>query len=150
MTWYPAAALLLFISSVSAGGGGGGGAINMTVYHLNPYSAGAVPINMDTGDALGDLYFYLGQFLLPLECANATKEGRAHFDCDNPERVDPNLVVTKVDMQIDSRTTKYSACNLCNGTDPFTRKPCQKGTYTCDCFSRNHSATCDARKVGKE
>merc|ERR1719321_1296303 len=81
---------------------------NLTVYHLNPASAGAVPINMDTGDARGDLFFYLGQFLLPMECANASKEGRAHFDCDNPERVDPNLVVTKVEMQIDSRTTLYS------------------------------------------
>jgi len=123
---------------------------NLTVYHLNPASAGAAPINMDTGDAAGDLYFYLGEFLLPLECANASKEFRAHFDCDNPERVDPNLVVTKVDMQIDYRFTNYSACNLCNGTDPFTHKPCTVGTYVCDCFSHHHSGGCDASKVGAE
>merc|ERR1712013_428773 len=72
---------------------------NLTVYHLNPASAGALPVNMDTGDAPGDLYFYLGEFLLPLECQNVSKESRAHFDCDNPERVDPNLVVTKVDLE---------------------------------------------------
>ena len=42
----------------------------LTVYHLNPASAGAIPRNMDTGDALGDLYFYLGEFLLPIECLN--------------------------------------------------------------------------------
>merc|ERR1711907_498777 len=73
---------------------------DITVYHLNPKSAGAKPVNMDTGDARGDLYFYLGQFLLPLECKNVSKQSRAHFDCDNPERVDPNLVVTRVEMEV--------------------------------------------------
>jgi len=121
----------------------------LTVYHLNPASAGALPVNMDTGDVAGDLYFYLGQFLLPLECANASSASRSHFDCDNPERVDPNLVVTKVDMIIDSRKTAYSACNLCNGTDPFTRKPCVNGTYVCDCFGHG-SAPCDRAKIGSE
>merc|ERR1719321_272288 len=125
---------------------------NLTVYHLNPASAGAIPINMDTGDARGDLYFYLGQFLLPLECANQSKEGRAHFDCDNPERTSKDLVVTKVEMEIDSRPTTYSACNLCNGTDPLTRKPCKVGTYVCDCFAdwHNSSQKCDAKRVGSE
>jgi len=124
---------------------------NLTVYHLNPVSAGAVPVNMDTGDARGDLSFYLGEFLLPLECANASKEVRAHFDCDNPERVDPDLVVTKVDMLIDSRITSYSGCNLCNGTDPFSGRPCAKGSYVCDCLSSFHKGgPCDPKKVGIE
>lgn len=106
---------------------------------------------MDTGDARGDLYFYLGQFLLPLECKNVSKQSRAHFDCDNPERVDPNLVVTRVEMELDPTAfTTYSACNLCNGTDPFSRKPCINGTYICDCESHHHSGSCDATKVGKE
>lgn len=73
----------------------------------------------------------------------------AKFDCDNPERVDPNLVVTKVDMAIDSRTTKYSLCNLCNGTDPFSKKPCEKGTYTCDCEHwGGRTGTCDPMRLG--
>jgi len=122
---------------------------NLTVYHVNPKSAGALPVNMDTGDALGDLYFYLGQFLLPLECKNVSKQSRAHFDCDNPERVDPNLVATKVDMRVDPEWTTYSACNLCNGTDPFTQQPCKLGTYICDCESR-HGPPCDHTKVGQE
>jgi len=123
---------------------------DLTVYHLNPRSAGAKPVNMDTGDALGDLYFYLGEFLLPLECnsSTSTKESRAHFDCDNPERFGSDLVVTRVQMQVDSSFTQYSACNLCNGTDPFTRKPCTKGTYICDCESRGGG--CSATKVGME
>lgn len=123
-------------------------AMNQTVYHLNPATAGALPINMDTGDALGDLYFYLGQFLLPLECKNVSSQSRAHFDCDNAERVG-NLVVTRVDMQYDSRVTGYSGCNLCNGTDPFTRKPCKKGTYICDCESAfGGGPKCNSSRVG--
>jgi len=118
---------------------------NLTVYHLNPLSAGALPVNMNTGDAQGDLYFYLGQFLLPLECKNASRESRATFDCDNAERRDPSLVVTQVNLEVDVRTTTYSACNLCNGTDPFTGGMCERGTYICNCFG----ARCRRNKVGK-
>ena len=28
---------------------------NITVYHVNPHKYGAVPVNMDTADATGDL-----------------------------------------------------------------------------------------------
>eukprot|EP01065_Artemidia_motanka_P000736 TRINITY_DN1033_c0_g1_i1.p1 TRINITY_DN1033_c0_g1~~TRINITY_DN1033_c0_g1_i1.p1 ORF type:complete len:343 (+),score=108.21 TRINITY_DN1033_c0_g1_i1:69-1097(+) len=121
---------------------------NLTVYHLNPIAAGQIPVNMDTGDAQGDLYFYLGQFLLPLECAG-DPQGMSGFDCHNPERVDPGLVVTKVDIVVDSRYTTYSACNLCNGTDPFTGNECTVGSYVCDCFS-HESGVCDPTKVGAE
>jgi hypothetical protein len=87
---------------------------NLTVYHVNPASAGEVPVNMNTGDAAGDLFFYLGQFLLPLEyasfgqplrrrekrppfvCRCADVGFRSEFDCGNLERVGKNLVVTKV------------------------------------------------------
>jgi len=126
---------------------------NITVFHLNSRSAGAVPTNMDTGDVLGDLNFYLGQFLLPLECRDP-----AHvtgFDCNNPERVDPDLVVTKVVMEVDSRFTNYSACNLCeNGTDPLfpfltNRSDCEIGTYVCDCADwTGQGLVCDSLSVG--
>lgn len=121
------------------------------MYHLNPASAGALPVNMDTGDVFGDLYFYLGEFLLPLECAGQSEEGRAHFDCDNPERVDPDRVVTRVGLEVDMRMwTHYSGCNLCNGTDPFTNKSCVVGTYVCDCFNQYYPARCNPKGVGKE
>lgn len=117
---------------------------------MNPVSAGAYPVNMDTGDALGDLYFYLGQFLLPLECQNVSAESRAHFDCDNPERVSKDLVVTRAEMSFDDRFTGYSGCNLCNGTDPFSRKPCVVGTYICDCEGHEHDpSACNSHKVGE-
>lgn len=127
-----------------------GGTETIKVYHLNPISAGVVPVNMDTGDALGDLYFYLGQFLLPVECADPHASGSSGFDCNNPERRDPSLVVTEVDLEVDTGYTVYSACNLCNGTDPLSGKPCELGTYVCDCFSdSNTTAPCDRSKVGK-
>lgn len=120
-------------------------ALMLTVYHVNPLSAGALPIDQDTGDIPGDLYFYLGDFLLPLECANKTAAAIQGFDCGNVER-SGDLVVTKVDMKIDKNVSGYMACNLCNGTDPFTQKPCQKGTYVCDCQDRVNG--CDPTKVG--
>jgi hypothetical protein len=53
-------------------------------------------------------------------------------------------------MKVDEDTTTYSACNLCNGTDPFTGKTCQKGTYVCDCESHHGGgAKCDPTKIGK-
>mmetsp|Transcript_103582 Transcript_103582/g.189616 ORF Transcript_103582/g.189616 Transcript_103582/m.189616 type:complete len:367 (+) Transcript_103582:30-1130(+) len=124
---------------------------NLTVYHVNPIHAGATPVDMDTGDALGDLTFYLNDLLLPLECNNATTDWRQTFDCDNPERVDHNLVVTKVDLSIDSRFTTYSACNYCTGSDPFTGQPCVPGSYSCSCMtSAMKLPPCDRTRVGME
>lgn len=123
-------------------------AVSLTVYHLHPNSTGSIPIDMDTGDAPGDLFFYLTGFLLPLECANATPAPARHgLDCDNPERIDPNLVLTKVELQIDSRFTTYSACNVCNGTDPISGKTCKIGSYVCNCFGQD--TACNSTQVGK-
>lgn len=119
--------------------------MDLTVYHVNPLSAGAIPIDQDTGDIPGDLYFYLGDFLLPEECKNKTAAMIAGFDCGNVERTG-DLVVTKVDMVIDKNVSGYMACNLCNGTDPFTQKPCKVGSYICDCQDRAYG--CDRTKVG--
>lgn len=52
-------------------------------------------------------------------------------------------------MEVDSRFTKYSACNFCNGTDPFSRKPCQKGTYSCDCENFS-GGKCATGRVGRQ
>ncbi len=34
---------------------------NITIYHVNPVSFGPYPINMNTADAVGDLYFDMYQ-----------------------------------------------------------------------------------------
>ena len=43
--------------------------INITVYHVNPHSYGAIPLDMDTADEAGDKFFDLQDVLImPLEC----------------------------------------------------------------------------------
>ena len=97
----------------------------------------------------GDLSFYLSEYLLPLECLHP--RGKEKFDCNNPEISDPNLVVTKVDIQVDNRYTSYSGCNLCNGTDPVTGELCKKGSYSCLCFGKFDPVpkACDPKRVGR-
>lgn len=124
--------------------------VPLTVYHVNPVTAGRVPIDMDTGDERGVLFFYLGNFLLPLECANASAAAMGGFDCSNPERFGER-VWTKVDLRVHKNFTTYSACNLCTGEDPFSGEPCADGTYVCDCFDPTaRTSTCDATRVGTE
>ena len=44
------------------------GGANITVFHINEVSFGAAPLNMNTGDALGDMYFDLRSKALAIEC----------------------------------------------------------------------------------
>ncbi|CAJ1337448.1 unnamed protein product [Effrenium voratum] len=105
-------------------------------------------MDMDTGDAEGDLFFFLDEFLLPLQCADP-EYFWDKFECKNPER-SGQLVATQLKLQVDSRFSNYSGCNLCDGVDPFTRKPCEAGTYTCDCMDFLHPENCDHQFVGRE
>ena len=58
-------------------------------------------------------------------------------------------MVTKVDLSVKNPDfTTYSACNLCNGTDPFSHQKCEKGSYTCDCMS--FVGKCETDKIGQE
>ena len=62
-------------------------AANITVYHVNPHEFGAVPINMDTGDATGDLFFDLFEVIItPLKCPDGKGSGHG---CTNPEAIAP-------------------------------------------------------------
>ena len=38
---------------------------NVTLYHINPLSYSAAPVDMDLGDVAGDLHFHLSQVLQP-------------------------------------------------------------------------------------
>ena len=84
---------------------------NITVYHVNPASYGLVPVNMNTGDAHGDMFFDIKSVATPLECAkNASVAGNAGFDCNNQEVVAPDLSITKLILEVDARYTHYSMC----------------------------------------
>lgn len=83
---------------------------NITVYHVNSKSAGAVPVNMDTGNAPGDLYFDLLQVIIyPLICPHGARSGNG---CRNPE-ISGDLNVNKVTLEVDRRFSQYAKCNVC-------------------------------------
>lgn len=76
---------------------------NVTVFHVNPVEYGVAPINMDTADVLGDMYFDLRSKALPIECSSGNPA--AARDCDNAEVANgSSLVITKLIIEIDSRT----------------------------------------------
>merc|ERR550514_2128547 len=62
---------------------------NITVYHVNPHKYGAVPLNMDTADPAGDLFFdFHNVLIMPLQCPQGAASGHG---CTNPEAVAPDL-----------------------------------------------------------
>ena len=78
---------------------------NVTVYHVFPSQFEGPPVNMNTADIYGDMYFDLRGVSVPLECAHPTSSS-AH-DCDNPEVIDPNLVIAEIVLEVDSRFGSY-------------------------------------------
>lgn len=84
---------------------------SVTMYHVNPRKYGPVPVNMDTGDAAGDLFFELFEVLIvPLACAD--KNATHHFNCDNPEANSPTDVVNKVVLEVRDGFSGYAMCNI--------------------------------------
>jgi hypothetical protein len=78
-------------------------ATNITVYHVNPRSSGAIPVNMDTGNGAGDLFFDLFEVLMyPLACSNPEHAGHS---CTNPE-ASGDLVVNKLVLEV--RSCRYA------------------------------------------
>ena len=63
-TWYSKMASLLF--SIIAGIAD----TDLTVYHVNPLHEGVIPVNMDTADLRGDIFFDLSSKTIPIECAS--------------------------------------------------------------------------------
>lgn len=114
-------------------------AVNLTLYHVNPAKFPPSPTNMNTGDALGDMFFDLRSLVLPLECAADPSQ----HDCTNAEVVSPDLVITKIIVEADHRFTDYAKCNICvNGTDGHGHNNCTDGEYICGCFNGLKSVPC--------
>ena len=113
---------------------------DLTVFHVNPAHYPAAPLNMDTGDALGDLYFDLRSVVTPIECAHPSPEtGR---DCDNQEVVANDLVITKLVLSV-TEFGEYGRCNICvNGTDHHGNNSCTNGAYWCSCGDYGKSEQC--------
>jgi len=123
-----------------------------TVFHVNPLHEGVVPVNMDTADLSGDIFFDLRSKTLPIECSNATS---AHFgsDCRNEEVVDDDLVISKLTMTVKGRFGEYGRCNACNASDidPFSGLPCAGQDYLCTCGNYQRPKDCSSQlAVGAE
>lgn len=84
-------------------------AMNLTVYHVNERSAGPIPVDMDTADLQGDMYFEMHSLVLPLEC-NTPSSVRKPFECENAEVTSSDLVVNVLELEVDRRFGTYGAC----------------------------------------
>ena len=83
------------------------------MYHVNPKRFGPIPINMDTADAAGDLFFEMMESLIaPLECSDPARDPRSHFACDNPEADDPTDVINKLTVEVTGGYSEYALCNI--------------------------------------
>jgi hypothetical protein len=127
----------------------------ITVYHINPAEFGAAPIDMNTGDVLGDMYFDIRTRCLAIECADANNYQRNAHTCENAEVASPDLVITALELQVLTPFGPYGGCNLCeNHTDHHGNNSCVDGTYSCtgcgDCVSvgRAPVSTRGARPCG--
>jgi len=125
----------------------------ISVYHVNPLHEGVVPVDMDTADLHGDIFFDLHSKTLPIECSPPFRALNA-TDCANSEVVDDDLVVTKLSLTVKGgRYGEYGRCNVClpSGIDPFSHLSCTPGEYFCTCgpyfmpYACNHQ-----RRVGAE
>ena len=110
---------------------------NITVYHVNEQSYGAVPMDMNTADLHGDMFFDLRSTALPIECSAPNQGGHSAHDCLNPEvkpPADDPLVVTKLVLTIMAEYGPYGRYNVCfNHTTSMGDKNCTDGEYVCDC-----------------
>jgi len=125
--------------------------VDLTVYHVNPLHEGVIPIDMDTADLRGDMFFDLRSKTLPVECSsdNPMMAG----DCANEEVVDPDLVITKLVMTVKDAFGEYGRCNACNSSDidPFSRLPCHGANYLCSCGNYQKPHDCSSQvAVGAE
>ena len=112
---------------------------NITVYHVNEAKFGPIPINMNTGDAVGDLFFDMLEVIShPLRCdgPHGPPPPSHHGPdmCKNQEAAGPDLRVNKLTLEIDSNFSGYAACNVgVNNSEPFGGY-CKTDTYCCSCI----------------
>ena len=107
---------------------------DVLMYHVNPRKYGPVPVDMDTADEAGDLFFELMEVLtVPLACSDPTRDQRSGFECDNPEATSSDDVVNKLTLSITGGFSGYAMCNIGrNGTDGFGHA-CKDDSYCCFC-----------------
>ena len=86
---------------------------DVVMYHVNPKRFGPIPLNMDTADEAGDLFFEMMEVLtVPLACTDPTRDPGSGFECNNPEAYDPTDVVNKLTLTVTGGYSGYAMCNI--------------------------------------
>ena len=108
---------------------------DVLMYHVNPKKYGPVPINMDTADEAGDLFFEMMEVLsVPLACSDPTRDPRSGFECNNPEATSTDDVVNKLTLTV---TGGFSGCALASPVTP-SGPPRLKLTIPSSVYGRCH------------
>ncbi len=64
------------------------------MYHVNEHKFGPIPLNMDTGDALGDMFFDMFEVIIqPLICQSGSNHAFGPNPCTNQEAAGKDLRV---------------------------------------------------------
>jgi len=104
----------------------------LAVYHSHPLGFPVAPVNQNTADFEGHVFFDIFSTFKQFTCAVVSLPGPG---CGNPEVDGRDLVVTELILEADSRWDTYGKCNICiDGHDPFEPSvKCRTGEYTCNC-----------------
>jgi hypothetical protein len=112
---------------------------NLTIFHVNPMNYSTTPLNMNTADIRGDMYFDLRTHALNLECGIWKNQSFwSRLDCDNSEVTAPDLGITKLVLEVDGRFGSYADCNI--GKEYGDDDDGGAGVYECDCHSHSQAS----------
>eukprot|EP00668_Euglena_longa_P015149 GGOE01019200.1.p1 GENE.GGOE01019200.1~~GGOE01019200.1.p1 ORF type:complete len:310 (+),score=36.07 GGOE01019200.1:81-932(+) len=97
--------------------------VNITVYHTTLESSGFLPLDQDTADFFGAMFFGTTAAFTQASC----RLDPSSWWCENPEVFTPTdrLVVTELILEVDSRFGPYGKCNVCLHIP---------GQYICNCL----------------
>eukprot|EP00667_Euglena_gracilis_P021309 EG_transcript_23287 len=122
--------------------------VNLTVYHIHPPGYPAAPINANTADLRGYIFFDVSSTLLLGLCHRRPDTPW----CRNREITDPHLLITELTLEVALPFGPYGHCNICvNGTVPEQTlpTPCKDGEYLCDCSKHGEPYQPCGREVGQ-
>ncbi|GAB5358426.1 hypothetical protein AAMO2058_000456200 [Amorphochlora amoebiformis] len=121
---------------------------NITMYHVNPANYSGLA-NKNTADAAGDATFDIYGLAAPSICHNGSSKPFPGL-CDNPEQAAPDLVTTKVLVEVYSNFSEYGRCNICRDIPAFKEFNCTVGEYICTCGDFTNPYVCNSTEVGFE
>jgi len=131
-------------------------AVNLTLYHINPLSYPVDPVNMNTADLAGALFFDMWEIFQSFMCHENQSPPRGII-CENAEYNGNDIGITQLVVEVfrnnddkdDAFYGPYSTCNICDeGLSPMNPShKCNHGEYVCDCFRSNSCTASPGRET---